>query len=123
MTAKEIMIKFLEDGGYRYEEIDENICFKYQMVNYIFMHNAGEELLQIVLVFYDVTDDNRQAVLECANKINQEKAMVKLTVDDDSVWINCEDFVDENYNTKKITVMLDLMENALQSFYDAMQNE
>jgi hypothetical protein len=124
MNAKEVMIKFLEDGGFRYKEIRENICFKYQMVNYVFMHNSGEELLQIVLIFYDVTDENRQAVLECANKLNQEKAMAKFTVDDDSVWINCEDLViGENYDPNKITIMLGLMEDAMQGFYQEMSKE
>jgi len=123
MSAKEIMIKFLNDGNYRYKEVKENICFKYQLVNYVLMHNAAEELLQLVLIFYDVTDENRREVLECANKINQEKAMVKLTVDEDSVWINCEDIVDENYSTDKIAIMLGLMENALQEFYEGMHEE
>ena len=123
MTSKEIIIKFLNEGGFRYQEVDENICFKFQLVNYIFMHNACDELLQLVMIFYDVTDENRQKVLECANTVNQEKALAKLTVDEDSVWVNCEDFVDDNYPETKIPLMLGLMETARQRFYELMRKQ
>ncbi len=123
MTAKEYLIEYLSGEGYRYEENPNsgNIVFKFEGVKYVFINNSGSQLLQLVILFYDVTEDNRYAVLEICNKINSEKAMVKLTCDDDTVWCNWEDIVPEQgYNLSRIEMALNMLKNAYQAFYEAI---
>ena len=117
------MIEYLSGEGYRYEENPNsgNIVFKFEGVKYVFINNSGSQLLQLVILFYDVTEDNRYAVLEICNKINSEKAMVKLTCDDDTVWCNWEDIVPEQgYNLSRIEMALNMLKNAYQAFYEAI---
>ena len=123
MTAKEYMIEFLENEGYRYD-VNENsgsVAFKVEGVRYVFINNSGEQLMQICILFYDVDEDNRFAVLEACNKINSDKAMVKFTADEDTVWANWEDIVpEEDYDIKRIDMALKMLRGAVQSFFEAM---
>lgn len=123
MTAKEYVIEYLSGEGFRYDENPDsgNIIFKFEGVKYVFIKNSGSQLLQLVILFYDVTEDNRYAVLEICNKINSEKAMVKLTCDNDTVWCNWEDIVPEQgYNLGRIEMALNMLKNAYQTFYEAI---
>lgn len=122
MKAKDVIIKFLEDRGLRYSIQDDNVLFKYQLVNYVMINNSNEDLLQLVMLFFDVTPENHLQALSAANEINQMKAIVKLTVVDDSIWVNIEDIVNVNYDVDKLEKYFDLMENAVKAFYDYMKN-
>ncbi len=122
MKAKDVIIKFLEDRGLRYSIQDDNVLFKYQLVNYVMINNSNEDLLQLVMLFFDVTPENHLQALSAVNEINQMKAIVKLTVVDDSIWVNIEDIVNDNYDVDKLEKYFDLMENAVKAFYDYMKN-
>ncbi len=122
MKAKDVIVKFLEDRGLRYSIQDDNVLFKYQLVNYVMINNSNEDLLQLVMLFFDVTPENHLQALSAANEINQMKAIVKLTVVDDSIWVNIEDIVNVNYDVDKLEKYFDLMENAVKAFYDYMKN-
>ena len=122
MKAKDVIVKFLEDRGLRYSIQDDNVLFKYQLVNYVMINNSNEDLLQLVMLFFDVTPENHLQALSAVNEINQMKAIVKLTVVDDSIWVNIEDIVNVNYDVDKLEKYFDLMENAVKAFYDYMKN-
>jgi hypothetical protein len=122
MKAKDVIVKFLEDRGLRYSIQDDNVLFKYQLVNYVMINNSNEDLLQLVMLFFDVTPENHLQALSAVNEINQMKAIVKLTVVDDSIWVNIEDIVNDNYDVDKLEKYFDLMENAVKAFYDYMKN-
>ena len=121
MKASDVIIRFLDERGLKYTKENGNVLFKYQLVNYVMSNNSNDDLLQLVMWCYDVTPENHLKVLEAANEVNQTKALVKLTVVDDSVWVNWEDIVDDNYSTEKIEKMLDLMENSVKAFYGYME--
>lgn len=120
-TAKEYMIEFLQSEGYRYEENPDtgHISFKFEGVEYVFVNNSGQQLMQICILFYDVDRNNRYAVLKACNAINEEKAMVKFTIDEDTVWANWEDIVPEGgYDHGRIYMALNMLKDAFQRFYD-----
>ena len=121
MKASDVMIRFLEDRELKYSLENGNVLFKYELVNYVMINNSNDDLLQLVMLFYDVTPENHLQALKAVNEINQTKALVKLTVVDDSIWVNCEDIVDDNYNPYKIEKMLDLMEGSVKAFYSCME--
>mgnify|MGYP002852430628 CR=1 FL=1 len=123
MTAKDYLIQFLESEGYRYEENPNSghVSFKFQGTKYVFLNNSGKQLMQISILFYDVNEDNRFTVLETCNKINNDKAMVKLTADDDTVWANWEDIVPEDgYPLQRIDMALNMLNQAYRLFYEAI---
>ena len=120
-TAKDYLIRYLKSNGYRYE-INENsghVSFKFEGIKYVFINNSGQLLMQICILFYDVNRSNRKAVLMACNEINSEKAMVKLTADEDTVWANWEDIVPEQgYDLGRIDMALNMLKDAFQRFYD-----
>lgn len=123
MTAKDYLKEFLSNEGYRYEENPDSghISFKFEGIKYVFLNNSGKQLLQIAILFYDVNEDNRFAVLEACNKVNSDKAMVKLTADEDTVWANWEDIVPEDgYPLARIDMALNMLKTAFNLFYETI---
>ncbi|MBQ9465482.1 MAG: YbjN domain-containing protein [Muribaculaceae bacterium] len=126
MTAKEYLIEYLSSEGYRYEENPNSgsIAFKFEGVRYVFINNSGSQLLQLVIFFYDVNEDNRMAVLEACNRVNSEKAMVKFTCDEDSIWANWEDIVpEEGYDLSRIEMALNMLRGAVGNVFDILNGD
>ena len=74
MKTTERVMEFLKQQGFC-PEIDPengNIIFKYQMRTFIFINNDEDEsFFQLALPgIVDVTEDNRELVLEACNKTN-----------------------------------------------------
>ena len=122
MKTTELVINFLRQQGFC-PEVDEdngNILFKYQMANFLFINNdEDEEFFQLLMPgIYDVTDDNRDMVLEAANKVNQSIKVVKACVVDDSVWLFFENLLDHTPEVEDIIPRaLDILNGARQYFY------
>lgn len=122
MKTTEMVINFLRQQGFC-PEVDEdngNILFKYQMANFIFINNdEDEEFFQLLMPgIYDVTDDNRDMVLEAANKVNQSIKVVKACVIGDNVWLFFENLLDHTPEVEDIIPRaLAILNGARQHFY------
>lgn len=123
MSGLDYLKRFLNDEGYRYTDNGGHISFKFEGTRYIAFSNNDNPCLQLVLLFYDVTADNRAQVLEACNKINRDKFVVKLTADDDSVWVNYEFYPDENNTAEQYERILNQMESVHAEFYGCMEPE
>ena len=98
MKTTELVLDFLKKQGFCPEVDPENgnIEFRYQMTTYIFINNdEDEEFFQLVMpAIFDVTDDNREVVLEAANKVNVGMKVQKACVMHERVWLFFEIFLD-----------------------------
>ncbi len=117
-----MVMNFLRQQGFC-PEVDEdngNILFKYQMANFLFINNdEDEEFFQLLMPgIYDVTDDNRDVVLEAANKVNHSIKVVKACVVNDSVWLFFENLLDHTPEVDDIIPRaLAILQGARQHFY------
>lgn len=126
MTTTERVLDFLEQQGFRPEvnPKDGNIFFKYQMKNFLFINNdEDEDFFQLIMpAIFDVTEDNREIVLEALNKTNSSIKVVKCSIINDEVWVFFESLLDSSPEVKDIIPRaLDMLQAAGHRFYECMQ--
>jgi hypothetical protein len=122
MKTTERVLEFLKTQGFC-PEVDEHggIIFKYQMATFLFINNdEDEEFFQLAMPhIYQVTDDNRDIVLEAANKTNTSMKVAKISVLDDSVWAFFEILLDQSPDVKHIIPRaLNILMGARQTLYE-----
>lgn len=122
MKTTERVLEFLKTQGFC-PEVDEHggIIFKYQMATFLFINNdEDEEFFQLAMPhIYQVTDDNRDIVLEAANKTNTSMKVVKISVLCDSVWAFFEILLDQSPDVKDIIPRaLNILMSARQTLYE-----
>ena len=98
MTTTERVFDCLKYLGLvpRYDD-NNNIRFMYQMVDFLYYNNDSDEaFINLTMIgFYKVTDDNRLAVFEAMNAVNETTKVVKLTISRDNwVWAGTEIMMD-----------------------------
>lgn len=127
MKTTEMVMDFLRKQGFC-PEVDEdngNILFKYQMSTFIFFNNDDdEEFFQLAFPnIYDVNEENREMVLEAANKVNSSIKVTKIIlVGDHSVWAVFENILDQSPEVDTIIPRaLGILQHARQAFYEALQ--
>lgn len=121
MSGLDYFKKFLDEEGYKYTINNENVVFKFQGVQFIAFNNSDSIYLQLVIVFYDVTDENRAQLLEVCNTMNKEKFMVKFTVEGDSIMCNLEFIPNECITNEDFTNYLEAMCINYMEFYDQVK--
>ncbi len=122
MKTTERVLEFLKTQGFC-PEVDEHggIIFKYQMATFLFINNdEDEEFFQLAMPhIYQVTDDNRDIVLEAANKTNASMKVAKISVLGDSVWAFFEILLDQSPDVKDIIPRaLNILMGARQTLYE-----
>ena len=125
MNAKELVLDFLRKQGFT-PTVDErnNVVFKYQMTTYVFFTDENDdEFFQLTMpAIYDVTEDNRELVLEAANKVNQSMKVIKVIVTQDSVWVLFEILLDETPQVEDIMPRaFRIMEDGRRKFYEQIE--
>ena len=122
MSTTEMVLDFLRKQGFC-PEVDENngiILFKYQMAGFLYINNdEDQEFFQLIMPnICDVTEENRELVLEAANSNNQGIKVVKTCVFNDSVWLFFENFLDSSPDVSDILPRaLNALQGARQEFY------
>ena len=127
MKATEMVMEFLRKEGFC-PEVDSdngNIVFKYQMTTFLFLNNdeEDEEFFQLCMPnIYDVTDDNREMVLEAINIVNRKLKVMKATIIGDNVWLFFENLLDQTPDVSTIIPRaLMILQGGRQQFYEEME--
>ena len=127
MKTTEMVLDFLRKEGFC-PEVDPdngNIVFKYQMMTFIFLNNDEEddEFFQLCMPnIYDVTDDNREMVLEAMNVINRKLKVMKTTIINDGVWLFFENLLDQTPDVSTIIPRaLMILQGGRQQFYQEVE--
>lgn len=126
MKTSEMVLDFLRKQGFC-PEVDSdngNIMFRYQMGGFLFVNNdEDEEFFQLIMpAICDVTEDNREMMLEIANKVNTSVKVVKVAVLGDEVWLFFESILDKSPEVGSIIARgLGILQNARQEFYKHMR--
>ena len=122
MKTSELVFNYLKSQGLMPEFDDRNnIIFKYQMRTFLYFNNdEDEQFFNLTMPrIYDVTDDNRMAVFEAINQVNETTKVVKLTIAGDSVWCATEIMLDSTPEMDDLMPrMLGILMNSQQKFYN-----
>lgn len=119
-----MVFNYLKEQGLipKYNE-NGNITFKYQMRSFLFLvDDKDAAFFNLTLPrIYDVTDDNRMAVLEAVNEVNENTKVVKLTVANDSVWCATEIMIDSTPELDDLFPrLLNILLTSREKFYKAI---
>lgn len=121
MKTTELVFNYLKEQGLVPKFNDRgNIEFKYQMRNFLFFNNDEDnQFINLTMPrIYDVTDDNRFAVFEAINEVNETTKVVKLTVAGDSVWCATEIMMDSTPELDDLFPrLLGILMTSQQKFY------
>lgn len=97
---KELVLSKLEELGFTLEEAGEyGHVFKFEDLIILYMPDDDENFLRFAIPnIFDVTDENKQMVLEIVNATNMAIKYSKTCVYGDNVWIfyECRTFEDEH---------------------------
>ena len=123
-SIKEQIGEYLKSEGLMPKDKDYGFFFRYQMLSfYIQWSESDERFLKISLPsIFSVDENNRQDVLEVANKIGLERKVVKCVVPEDDVWIVAEQLMDSNPNFEDIIPRtLNMLVQARDVFYEKLK--
>lgn len=126
MKTSERVFEFLKQQGFC-PEIDPengNIYFKFQMRSYIYINNDEDDaFFQLALPgIYDVTEENRELVLEAANQTNLGIKVIKACIVGNDVWVFFENLLDGTPDIGDILPRaLNILQGGQQAFYDNMK--
>ena len=95
MNIKELMNRFLEEEGFKYEWDEEGVSFKFQglRINVLFYDNM--DYLLSLAVSYGVEDLPRYVVLDLCNELNQTSVLKHYLIDDDTLVVLFDEFKTE----------------------------
>lgn len=125
MKTSEKVFEFLKYQGLVPEyDGNNNIRFKYQMMNFLYYNNDNDEaFINLTLPgIYKVTDDNRIAVFEAMNEVNETTKVVKLTISHDNwVWCGTEIIMDSTPELDDLFPrLIKILMTAQQKFHDSI---
>lgn len=98
MAGYDYLIKFFKEEGFRYEDNGSVLSFKIQGVNYLAFKNDNTPFLQI-LIGCNTDGQSRSKQLEICNSMNQDKFVLKFTVNSDSNRVICSYEFEPNAST------------------------
>lgn len=124
MTVKEQLMEFLAKEGFRPQDEDFGIYFRYEMLTFLIHWDADDEqFVKISLPgIFDTDENNRVEALEAANVVNLERKVVKAVIAGDSVWVTAEQLLDSTPNYEDIVPRtLHMLLQARAAFYEAIK--
>lgn len=91
----EIYKKWLTANGVKWEQEDFGLTFRYQGSNFVIFDNSSDPLYLAIAMpgIYELENDELK-VLRVLNKINNNRKAIKAVLNDDSVWLTIEMFID-----------------------------
>lgn len=125
MKTSEMVFQWLKQQGFCPQiDQDGDIQFKYQMRNFYYFNNDDDESFFRLAMpgIFDVTDENRYAVLETMNEINKMFKIMKAFIPNNDVWLSTEILLD---STPEVGDLIPRLLNSLlhgqQDFYELIE--
>lgn len=122
MKNVDLMKEFLRSQGFQFEQDDDgDLVFKYQMRTFLYYANDDDQgYFQLAMpAIFDVTEDNREAVLEAANNVTKTVKVAKAIVVNSEVWLMAELLLDTTPVYDDIVPrVLGILMGAQQEFYN-----
>lgn len=116
------LLDFFRNEGFRFEEKDSLIMFKIQGCNYVAFKNEDNPFLQIVSI-YDVEGNSRSKLLETCNTLNQDRFVVKYTINEgsDALWCSYEFKPNASTTTEDFMSIFSMLEKGVSDFFQKLK--
>ena len=125
MNLKEMMLQYLKEEGFCPKEDEFTIDFKCEGRNYAFFYDEDDDQYFRLMMpnIYEVTDENREAVLRALNETNSSIKVVKAyTLIPQAVWVGFEVLVDSTPVLADLVPRgLKMLRAAQNKFYEEIQ--
>jgi len=125
MNLKELMMQFLQEEGFCPKETEFGIDFKCEGRAFVFFYDSDDDQYFRLMMpnIFEVTDENRDAVLSALNETNNAIKVVKAyTPIPQAVWVGFEILVDSTPVLADIVPRgIAMLRGAQQAFYEAIQ--
>ena len=125
MNLKELMLNYLREEGFCPKETEFGLDFKCEGRAFVFFYDSDDEQHFRLMMpnIYEVTDENRDAVMYALNETNQTVKVVKAyTPIPQAVWVGFEVLVDSTPVLADLVPRgLNMLRTAQQTFYEALQ--
>lgn len=125
MNLKELMTQYLQEEGFCPKETEFGLDFKCEGRAFVFFYDSDDEQYFRLMMpnIYEVTDENRDAVMYALNETNQTVKVVKAyTPIPQAVWVGFEVLVDSTPVLADLVPRgLNMLRTAQQTFYEALQ--
>ena len=121
MNVKELMKRFLEEEGFKYEFEDDTYYFKFQGVKLHCILLENHEMLLYIAASYDTKNLLRYAVLDLCNELNQTSMLKHFLMDDDTAVVAYEAFIDHpNLPNEELMEILEVLSHGASRYCDRM---
>ena len=110
MSGFDYFKKFLQDEGFRFNNEESFISFKFQGTSFVAFKNDSS-FLQIVLIC-NAKGKSRSSLLEICNKMNDDRFVVKFVAQEDSVWCSYEFEPSEHTTSDDFSMALTLLDKS-----------
>lgn len=116
------LLEFLRNEGFRTDEQDGLITFKIQGKNYLAFKNGESPFLQIISI-YDVEGNSRSKLLETCNTMNQDRFILKYTINNgsDALWCSYEFKPNSSTTTEDFMSVFSMLEKSVNDFFEKLQ--
>lgn len=117
-------MKFLDEEGFKHEENDNLISFKFKGKTYVAFRNEGKPFLSLSMI-YDIQDVPREQLLELCNKMNEGHFVTKYTLDNDSegIWVSYEFEPNEETTNQEFMRILNLLPRNVAEFFNTLNGD
>ncbi len=99
MMGREKILGILHQLGFQPEFVDENIGYRFEYEGMILFFTPEDDDAHTIYLMapciFDVTDENRVAVLETMSKFTRQMKFVQPVIFLNSVWLNYQHFLDK----------------------------
>lgn len=99
MKVIDQVFQYLQGQGLQpKKDEDGDILFKYNQLTFIYHEAEDDEgyFRMSLPAIFEVTEDNREAVLEACNQMNKTMKLSKTILPNDTVWVSFEIFIDRD---------------------------
>lgn len=125
MTLKELMKQYLLEEGFCPREDEYSIDFKCEGRSYAFIYDDDDDQYFRLMMpnIFNVTDENRDAVMYALNETNTTVKVVKAyTPIPEAVWVGFEVLVDRTPVLADLVPRgINMLRTAQQTFYEAIE--
>lgn len=124
MKTIERVFETLKEQGLIPSMKEYGIAFRYQMTNFIYMPDKedGEFFNMLIPGIYDVSEENEYDVLRAINSVNNAMKVVKIVINNDSVWVCFESELSKDASVDELVPFaVATLFQARVRFYDALK--
>lgn len=125
---KDKVLEILYQLGFQPELIDENFGYRFEYEGLTILYAPEEDDAHTVTLMipgiFDITDDNRVAVLEAVAALSSKMKFVQPNLTLDSVWLNYQHFLGEHEPAPElIEHMIRVLAVSIVHFHKIINNE